>query len=99
MVMTPIAAALLALLAGAWLAAAGWAAMRAAPRGAAARGVVEDNVRLMALLEAGPAMPLVVAADGAISGPERLAGALGLEALPPRWLALFGGDKPFASAN
>src|SRR6185295_2407260 len=85
----------LALLAGAWLAAAVWASLRAARREAAARGVAEDNVRLAALLEAGPAMPLVVAADGTISGPERLAGALGLEALPPRWLALFGEEAPF----
>jgi signal transduction histidine kinase len=90
-----MAAVLLALLAGAWLAAAVWASLRAARREAAARGVVEDNVRLAALLQAGPAMPLVVAADGTIDGPERLAGALGLEALPPRWLALFGEEAPF----
>src|SRR3954470_24910453 len=87
--------ALLALVGGAWLAAAVWISLRAVRREAAAREVVEDNVRLAALLEAGPAMPLVVAADGTISGPERLAGALGLEALPPRWLGLFGEDAPF----
>jgi signal transduction histidine kinase len=96
--LAPIAAVLLALLAGAWLAAAVWASLRAARREAAAREVVEDNVRLAALLEAGPAMPLVVAADGTISGPAQLAGALGLEALPPRWLALFGDEAPFPAA-
>src|SRR4051794_38980211 len=93
--LAPIAAALLALLAGAWLAAAIWASLRATRREAAAGEVAEANVRLAALLEAGPAMPLIVAADGAISGPDRLAGALGLDALPPRWLALFGDEAPF----
>jgi len=93
--LAPMAVALLALLAGAWLAAGFWMSVRAARREAAAREVVEDNVRLAALLQAGPAMPLVVTADGNISGPERLAGALGLEALPSRWLALFGEEAPF----
>ena len=93
--LAPLTAALLALLAGAWLAVAAWTSLRAARREAAAREVVEDNVRLAALLEAGPAMPLLVDADGTISGPERLAGALGLDALPPRWLALFGDEAPF----
>ena len=50
---------------------------------------------MAALLQAGPAMPLVVAPDGAISGPDRLAGALGLDALPPRWMGLFGDEAPF----
>src|SRR5436309_12580189 len=95
MILAPVAAVLLALFAGAWLAAATWASLRAARREAAARAVVEDNQRLAALLEAGPAMPLLVDADGAISGPERLAGALGLDALPARWLALFGEEAPF----
>ena len=97
--LAPIAVALLALVAGAWLAAAVWVSLRAARREAAARAVVEDSVRLAALLEAGPAMPLVVAFDGTIGGPERLAGALGLEALPPRWLALFGEDAPFPTES
>jgi len=97
--LAPLSVALLALVAGAWLAAAVWASLRAARREAAAREVVEDNARLAALLEAGPAMPLLVCADGTINGPERLAGALGLEALPPRWLALFGEDAPFPTES
>ncbi|MEA3046473.1 MAG: hypothetical protein QOJ53_805, partial [Sphingomonadales bacterium] len=92
---TPLLTAIVALAAGIWLAVALWAAIRAARRESAARAVIDDNVRLAALLQAGPAMPLVVAADGTISGPDRLAGALGLAALPPRWLALFGEDAPF----
>ena len=96
--LAPIAAALLALLAGAWLAASVWTSLRAARREAAAQGVLEDNVRFAAMLEAAPAMPLLVGADGTIGGPDRLAGALGLEALPPRWLALFGEEAPFPTA-
>jgi signal transduction histidine kinase len=92
---TPLLTATVALAAGAWLAVALWAGIRAARRESAARAVTDDNVRLAALLQAGPAMPLVVAADGTIGGPDRLAGALGLDALPSRWLALFGEDAPF----
>jgi signal transduction histidine kinase len=92
---TPLLTAIVALAAGIWLTVALWAGIRATRREAAARAVIGDNVRLAALLQAGPAMPLVVAADGMISGPDRLAGALGLAALPPRWLALFGEDAPF----
>ncbi|HEV2818563.1 MAG TPA: ATP-binding protein [Allosphingosinicella sp.] len=95
MTLSPLLAALIALVAGAWLAVAVWAGIRGARREAAARALIDDNVRLAALLQAGPAMPLAVAADGTISGPERLAGALGLDALPPRWLALFGEEAPF----
>jgi len=91
----PLLTAILALAAGAWLAVALWAGLRATRRERAARAIIGDNVRLAALLQAGPAMPLVVAADGTISGPDRLAGALGLASLPPRWLALFGEEAPF----
>ena len=41
---------------------------RARRAAAAAEDVVGDGERLAALLEAGPAMPLIVAADGAIAG-------------------------------
>ncbi len=42
-------------------------------------------------------MALVVAADGTLGGSARLAGALGLAALPPRWMGLFGEGAPFAA--
>ena len=88
-------AAVLALFAGAWLAAALWATLRARAAAAAAERVVADNARLAALLEAAPAMLLLVAADGAIRGADRLAGALGLAVLPARWMSLFGDGAPF----
>ena len=76
---------LVALLAGAWLAVALWATWRGRRLAVAAREVLEDHARLAALLGAGPATPLIIARDGTLHGQDRLAGALGLEALPARW--------------
>jgi PAS domain S-box-containing protein len=98
-VSSPLFVAILALVAGAWLAAAFWAARRGLARARAAGAVVEDHGRLEALLDAGPAMPLLVAGDGTIAGSARLAGTLGLESLPPRWMGLFGDGAPFPPAE
>ena len=98
-VSSPLFVAILALVAGAWLAFAVWASRRAWGRARDAEAVIGDHGRLEALLDAGPAMPLLVAADGAIGGSARLAGALGLEALPPRWMGLFGDGAPFPPAE
>jgi signal transduction histidine kinase len=93
------AAALLALLAGAWLAAALWATWRARRLAAAAAALIDDRRRVSALLAAGPVMPLLVARDGALEGPERLAGALGLDALPASWTELIAEEGPLAGAG
>jgi len=90
---------LIALGAGAWLALAAWAARRGWQKAAEADSVIQDNQRLAALLQAGPAMPLLVSADGTLTGPDRLAGALGLERMPPRWLGLFGEEAPFPAED
>jgi len=90
---------LVALVAGAWLATAIRATRGAMLARRAAETVVEENARLGALLEAGPAMALIVGADGAIGGPHRLGAALGLSALPARWLELFGAGAPFPAAD
>jgi signal transduction histidine kinase len=91
----PFLIAIAALLAGAWLAVAVWMSARGARLAALAKAEVDDRRRLAAMIEAAPALPLLVAADGTLEGPERLAGALGLDALPERWVALFGEDAPF----
>ena len=78
----------IALFAGAWLAAAAWATWRGRRLAAAAAAVLDENARLAALIGSGPAMPLLVGRDGGLQGDERLAAALGLEALPERWLDL-----------
>lgn len=90
----PAAGFLVAALLGAWLAAAVWAVLAGRRRAAEGEAALAEARRLGALLAAGPAMPLVIAADGRIEGPERLAGALGLDALPPGLDALTG-DSPF----
>jgi len=99
MAAAPTAAILVALVAGFWLALASWATIRGRRVAAEARNVLDDNIRFSALLRAGPALPLVVAADGTLGGSGSLAGALGVEALPPRWIGLFGEDAPFAPAE
>src|SRR5688572_23034344 len=76
---------LIALLAGAWLAAAAWATWRGRRLAAAAAAVLDENARLAALIGSGPAMPLLVGRDGRLQGDERLATALGLGVLPERW--------------
>ncbi|WP_243450992.1 PAS domain-containing sensor histidine kinase [Sphingosinicella sp. CPCC 101087] len=88
--LSPLAAALLAMFAGAWLAVAVWATWRARQASAAAAGVIRDSARAAALLSAAPAMPLLIDPDGTIEGPYRLAGSLGLESLPPDWEGLIG---------
>lgn len=91
------ALAALALFAGAWLAVAVWASvwgLRAAASAAAQR---RDHARVAALLGSGPAVALTIGRDGALGGPERLAAALGLPALPGRVDALLGPDGPFSA--
>jgi len=72
----------LALVAGAWVAVALWATLRARRRAADAIGVQQANERSSALLEAAPAMALLVHPNERLGGPARLAGALGLTGLP-----------------
>ena len=71
------------LLLAAWTAGAGWMILRFSAR--AAQGASSRNTarRLARMIEDAPAIPLLVRADGRIEAPERLAGWLGLEQLPP----------------
>jgi signal transduction histidine kinase len=80
--LTPTAAALVALLCGAWLAAAVWATARAAAKGRAASERAGEGVRAEALLAAAPALAILVLPGGRLEGPERAAFALGLTGLP-----------------
>jgi len=97
--MPAIAMAALALVAGAWLAAAFWFSLRGRRSAIDAQAMLADHDRLAILLQSAPALPLVVAPDGTISGSDRLAGALGIGALPARWMGLFGDDAPFRPAE
>ena len=80
--LTPTAAALVALLCGAWLAVGVWATMRGLARSREAGAQAGEGARVEALLAASPALPLLVGADGRLEGTERVAFALGLPQLP-----------------
>lgn len=97
MALTPAALATIALVAGAWLALALWATLAARRRGADAGAVTAENRRLAALIEAGAALPLLIDADGALEGPDRLAGLLGLGELPAQWDDLIAAGGPWSS--
>ncbi len=93
MEMSPTALVLLGLLLAGWTACAAWlvlAAQNKVAEARAARGMVR---RLTRIIDDAPAVPLLVRADGRIEGPDRLAGWLGLPALPGFLSELDGGDS------
>ena len=75
-----------------WTAGAGWAMLRASARAAQGDGSRKAARRLARMIEDAPAIPLLVRADGRIEAPERLAGWLGLERLPPYLTELAGAE-------
>jgi len=77
--------ALLALVCGAWLCLAGWAVIAGLRRAGAAGGERRSAGRAEALLESGPAVPLLIARDGRLEASARLPALLGIGALPARW--------------
>ncbi|MFL6844752.1 MAG: ATP-binding protein [Allosphingosinicella sp.] len=82
--LSPTALAALALFAGAWLALALWATVRGLGRARLARGRIESTRHHESLLEASPALPLIVRRDGSLEEAERVAAALGLAGIPGR---------------
>ena len=81
--LTPLAVAMIALVCGAWLAFAVWTALRAARRIAVARSQVAELQRSGALLDASPALPLIVHRDGRLEGFDQVAARLGIETERP----------------
>ena len=75
-----------------WTAGAGWMILRASTRVAQGEGSRKTARRLARMIEDAPAIPLLVRADGRIEAPERLAGWLGLDALPHYLTDLAGAD-------
>jgi signal transduction histidine kinase len=96
--LSPTAVALLALICGAWLAAAVWAILRADGRRAAASGQLSGNARAEALLAAAPSLFIMVERDGRLEGSDRAAFVLGLAALPDT-LAGLGGSEAGLEAD
>ena len=93
MVLPPFALVLIALVLAAWTLAAAWAVLSA--RGRLARADASQRLarRLSRMIEEAPALPLLVRADGRIEGPSRLAGWIGLDAMPGYLSELDAGEK------
>ncbi len=81
----------LALFLGSWLAIGLWATVRGLRRSNSAGGLEADVLRGRALIEASPAMPLLVYGDGSVQGSPRLQQALGLS-VPLARLESLGGS-------
>ena len=79
---SPVFVILVGLLLALWTAGAGWVMLRASTRAAQGEAARKTARRLARMIEDAPAIPMLVRADGRIEAPERLAGWLGLDALP-----------------
>ena len=93
MILTQTALALIGLLLAGWTVAAGWAVVAARQRARKAEASQRVARRLSRMIDEAPALPLLVRSDGRIEGPQRLAGWLGLEAMPGYLSELDGGDR------
>jgi signal transduction histidine kinase len=77
--------AAIALVCGVWLTLAAWAVLGGLRRTRQAGAAAGAGARDRGLIEAAPAVPLVVAPGGALDAGERLAGLLGVDTLPDDW--------------
>ncbi|HEY5723221.1 MAG TPA: ATP-binding protein [Allosphingosinicella sp.] len=82
--LTPIAAAAIAIVCGAWLAVALWATLRGLSLSKAARRQLAESARASALLESRSGVSVVALRGGTLEADDRLAGLLGLESVPTR---------------
>ena len=83
------AAAGIALLIGAWLAAALWFSIRGARLAGGARALQAEFLKNQSLLRAGPAMPMIVRPNGNIESLPGLDAMLGLQR-PPLGMTMLG---------
>ncbi|HVR91686.1 MAG TPA: PAS-domain containing protein [Novosphingobium sp.] len=93
MLLSQTALVLTGLLAAAWTIAAGWAILAARATARRAEAGQRHSRRLSRMVDESPALPLLVRADGRIEAPPKLAGWLGLEAVPQFLTELDAGDK------
>ena len=91
MILTQTALVLIGLLIAAWTLAASWAILTARAKGKRLELSRRNVYRLARMVDDSPALPLLVRADGRIEAPQRLAGWLGLEAVPQYLSELDGG--------
>ncbi len=79
------------LLLAVWTVGAAWLVLDARRRARKGEAVQRQARRLARMVDESPALPLLVRADGRIEGPARLAGWLGLDAMPG-YLSELDGD-------
>ena len=84
--------ALFGLLLALWTAGAVWVMLRASGREQKSLASRKLALRLSRLIEEGPAIPLLVRADGRIEAPDRLARWIGLDKVPAYLSELSGAD-------
>ncbi|MEL6706654.1 MAG: PAS-domain containing protein [Pseudomonadota bacterium] len=82
MELDPIAVAVIGLILAAWTVVAAVFAMRANGQVQRAKALKNSLRRMQSLLDAAPAIPMLVRVDGKIEAPERLARWLGFENVP-----------------
>ena len=92
MEISPALSALLGLLLALWTAGAVWVMLRASGREQKSLASRKLALRLSRLIEEGPAIPLLVRADGRIEAPDRLARWIGLDKVPDYLSELSGPD-------
>lgn len=91
MILTQTALVLIGLLIAAWTLAAAWAILSSRAKAQRLESGRRNARRLARMVDESPALPLLVRADGRIEAPQRLAGWLGLEAVPEYLSELEGG--------
>src|SRR3546814_18078303 len=91
MELSPTALALIALLLAGWTVGAAYLMVRSARRASKLEAVRASSRRLGRMLDDAPAVPMLVRTDGRIEAPDRLAGWLGLDSVPPFLSELDGG--------
>ena len=89
---SPALLAVIGLLLALWTAGAVWVMLRASGREQRSIASRKTAQRLSRLIEEGPAIPLLVRADGRIEAPDRLARWIGLEKVPEYLSELAGGE-------
>ena len=97
MALSPTLLALIGLLLAAWTVAAGWVILAARGKERRAEATQRNARRLARLVDESPALPLLVRSDGRIEAPAKLAGWLGLDAVPQFLTELDAGDKGLAA--
>ena len=93
MILSQTALALIGLLLAAWTLAASWAILAARGKVRRVEAGQRHARRLARMVDESPALPLLVRADGKIEAPAKLAGWLGLDAVPQFLTELDSGER------